>query len=119
MGDYFGKPAKQFVITPDHLTLLQRTYVSWDDCEFGAPGIDPKRPYGNSDVQQDICSILGWNKMNAGDEDCEYADRQLERASEIHKELKTVLQIVLSVGRVEPGEYVSTDDICNRTWVQD
>jgi hypothetical protein len=49
----------EFTVTEDHLKLLRRAYIGWDDCEFGAPGIDPKRPYGNSDVIGDIAEILG------------------------------------------------------------
>jgi hypothetical protein len=44
--------------TADHLTLLKRSEWSWDDCEFGAPAMDPKRPYGNSDVENDLAEIL-------------------------------------------------------------
>ena len=35
-------------------------FVDWNDCEYGAPTIDPKRPYGNSDVEHEIIAILGW-----------------------------------------------------------
>jgi hypothetical protein len=36
-------------------------YITWDDCEFGAPACDCKRPYGNSDVYGDMAEILGLN----------------------------------------------------------
>jgi len=32
----------------------------WYGCETGAPGLDCKRPYGNSDVEGDVCEILCW-----------------------------------------------------------
>lgn len=44
--------------TVDHLTLLKESCWSWDDCEFGAPSMDPKRPYGNSDVEDDLAEHL-------------------------------------------------------------
>ena len=44
--------------TPDHLTLLARSYWDWNDCEFGAASLDPKRPYGNSDVEDDLAELL-------------------------------------------------------------
>ena len=44
----------EFTVTEEHLKLLRRAYVDWEDCEFGAPAIDCKRPYGNSDVIADI-----------------------------------------------------------------
>ena len=42
--------------------------VQWRDCEYGAPEINPKRPYGNSSVELDICEILGW-KYDSENED--------------------------------------------------
>ena len=48
----------EFTVTDEHLKLLRGAYVGWDDCEFGAPAIDCKRPYGNSDVIADIAEIL-------------------------------------------------------------
>ena len=49
---------KRFTVTDEHLRLLRRAYVFWDETEFGAPGINAKRPYGNSDVYGDIAEIL-------------------------------------------------------------
>ena len=45
---------ERFEIKPEHLKLIRRFCIGWQDCEFGAPEIDPKRPYGNSDVIQDM-----------------------------------------------------------------
>lgn len=57
---------KKFEIKEEHLKLIKRMYVSWEDCEFGAPRIDCKRPYGNSDVYQDIIEILGLEEISEG-----------------------------------------------------
>jgi len=39
----------RFELTEQHLKLIRRMTVRYNDyCEFGAPEIDPKRPYGNS-----------------------------------------------------------------------
>ena len=35
---------KKFEVKLEHLKLLKRAYVRWEDCEFGAPSIDCKRP---------------------------------------------------------------------------
>lgn len=45
-------------ITPDHLTLLANAKWRMSDCEYGAPEIDGKRPYGNSGVEQDLEDLL-------------------------------------------------------------
>lgn len=82
----------QVTITEDHLKLLGHMYVDWDDCEYGAPAINPKRPYGNSDVPGDIAEILGWSY---DDEDEDAYDEIAERAHTIHHEMQEVLQIVV------------------------
>lgn len=44
--------------TADHVALLQSCYWDWNGDEFGAPSMDPKRPYGNSDVENDLAALL-------------------------------------------------------------
>ena len=73
---------------------MRRFQVGWQDCEYGAPEIDPKRPYGNSSVEEDIREILPKRPLN--DDDC----------LNLHKETLIALQIILSVGKFQPGNYV-------------
>ena len=50
------------VMRNNHLKLLATAVVGnlfVDNCEFGAIGIDPKRPFGNSHVEPDILEIIG------------------------------------------------------------
>lgn len=44
--------------TADHLALLARSAWNVNDAEFGSPSMDPKRPYGNSDVENDLEELL-------------------------------------------------------------
>jgi hypothetical protein len=44
----------RFTVTDEHLRLLRRARISWEEAEFGAPGINSKRPYGNSNVFADM-----------------------------------------------------------------
>lgn len=81
-----------FTLTSDHIKLLRRFIVGWQDCEFGAPEIDPKRPYGNSDVIEDIREILVK----------ELTDKE---ARNIHNETQIALQIILFTGKMKPGTY--------------
>ncbi len=121
---------KNFTVKKEHLLLLKKTWVSWDDCEFGAPEIDPKRPYGNSDVYQDMLEILGLKELKEGiyeftlnnkkwllkGEDkyniyLEGKDEEslLKELNKLHKELETTLQIVLSAQKFKPGRYIADD----------
>lgn len=58
--DKFARGMRGQVLKPtaDHVTLLARSYWRMSDCEFGAAEIDGKRPYGNSDVEDDLAEML-------------------------------------------------------------
>lgn len=78
----------EFLVTHDHIQLLLNSYVYWDDCEFGAPGIDPKRPFGNSDVEKDYEEITG--------KTFDYR---------VYKQLETCLQILIDNLSIHAGLY--------------
>lgn len=94
-----------FTVTEEHLKLLRRAYVSWDDCEFGAPEIDCKRPYGNSDVISDIGEILGYPENHWQDEDGNYYETVAGNFTQLHAETAVVLQIALATGKFKAGRY--------------
>lgn len=117
---------KVFKVEPVHLKLLRRACIDWDDSEFGAPCIDPKRPYGNSDICQDMIEILGLKTLKEGIYEFKLNGRKwllkgedkyniyLEGADEdelcnilleLHQDLEVVLQIVLVTGTFKPGNY--------------
>lgn len=117
---------QRFEVKPEHLKLIQRFCVGWQDCEFGAPEIDPKRPYGNSDVFQDMIKALGLNELKEGiyefelfgekwllkGEDkynlyLEGADEEklLELLEKLHKETEQVLQVCLTTQSFSVGIY--------------
>ena len=103
-----------FTLTHEHVALLRRMYVGWQDCEFGAPEIDPKRPYGNSSVAYDVAEILGLPREADGDLD----DAVRERCETLHFETGVALQIVLATGAFEIGEYGRTDFCDTRSWAK-
>ena len=95
-----------FTVTEDHLKLLRRAYVSWEDCEFGAPAIDCKRPYGNSDVLADIAEALEMPEAEAIMETGEISPELETAFTKLHAETAVVLQIALATGEFRPGHYV-------------
>lgn len=107
-----GNKELTFELTADHVKLLQKMYVGWNGAETGAPEIDPKRPYGNSDVEGDVADLLGWDR---GGRDGELSEEVEEAASKLHRETETALQIVLSAGSFEPGLY-SRETAWAREW---
>lgn len=100
--------SKTFLVTDDHLKLLTRTYFGYNDgCEFGAPEVDPKRPYGNSDVYGDIAEILG---IEPDGDDDSFTRKQKEDMLKTHTEMATVLQILAehATAGISPGRYEAT-----------
>lgn len=105
---------REFVLRENHLKLLKRMNITWWDAEFGAPCIDPKRPYGNSSVIADMAEILG-----IGGKNCPHCGELLEgldeeRLTNLHKEMETALQIVLSTQSFKAGTY--TADKYSNDW---
>jgi hypothetical protein len=101
-----------FTLTEKHLKLLRRMYVGWQDCETGAPEIDPKRPYGNSSVARDVAEILDeeYNEENGLSNESE------KELLKLHGQTETALQIVLVTGEFKPGEFEKTDEYGRRSW---
>src|SRR5215469_15447529 len=54
--------AREFTVTEDHLKLLRHLCdggLYWDPGEgYGVPWFNPKKPYGNSEVPQDVARIV-------------------------------------------------------------
>lgn len=104
----------EFELTEQHLRLLQKFNVEYDDAmEYGAPRVDPKRPYGSSDVAESIARILGWESMQT-DDGLAWPKGTADRAAEIHQTTAMALQIILRMQAFEPGFYVSDD--YGHTW---
>ena len=110
---------KDFTVTDEHLRLLRRAYVSWEDAEFGAPSIDPKRPYGNSNVYGDIAEILGLVDGAWQDEmEKDWPPPELEwRFLRLYVETAIALQIALATGEFRAGPYVRGSE--HNTWKRD
>ena len=113
--------AREFTVTEDHLKVLRhlcRGGLYWDPGEGfgGAPYFGCKKPYGNSNVPQDVAEIVG-----APDSDWEEADgvRQLRDEAEdrylrLHVESAIALKIALCTGEFRPGHYARSE-----AWIED
>lgn len=107
--------AVRFTLTAEHVALLQAAWVDWEDVEWGAPAIDPKRPYGNGDLDRDLYYALATPEARASVWDDDHGlpaglapdEWRLicERNRVLHRETETALQIVLRAGSFTPGVY--------------
>ena len=99
---------RTFELKPEHIKLLRNANVTWEDCEYGAPSIDCKRPYGNSYAEGDITEILGVELFVVDNYGGGYlSQEQVDYCRDIHRETETALQIILATGQFEPGKYVA------------
>ena len=91
-----------FLLKQEHINLLKNASIMWYNDEYGAPCIDPKRPYGNSNVSLDIAEILGWDIVNG-----EPSEEQKIAAYLLHHETHFALSIILDhIGEdLKLGEY--------------
>lgn len=121
-----------FRITDEHLKLLKEMNVGWNDCEFGAPQIDPKRPYGNSDGVDDVARVIGYKKTKERVEfdkedakeyddikeyleNCDWDQESYDYLRNLHKDMEIVLQIVLSTLSFKKGVY-QRDETYSSDW---
>ncbi|APU89005.1 hypothetical protein Rctr197k_222 [Virus Rctr197k] len=111
-SSFMGK--RYFTLTEEHVKLFAHAYTSWDPAEFGAPELDPKRPFGNSSVAHNVYEILGW-PYPSEEEDSDFFGND-ERARKIVRELETALAVVLRTGAFVPGVYEADGYNSNWTW---
>ena len=106
----------EFTVTEDHLKLLRHIHLYWDYGEgYGAPAINPKRPYVDSYVERSIAEILDapdgdWE----WDEEGEFLDltpEAREHFTRLHVETMIVLHVTLAAGELRPGRYIRDDVI--------
>jgi hypothetical protein len=102
---------KEFTVTDEHLRLLRHAHVFWDEAEFGAPSVNPKRPYGNSNVYQDIAEILDVPEGEWEDEGRDWTLDTEWRFLRLHVETAIALQIALATGEFRAGRYVRDDEM--------
>lgn len=117
-----------FELKQTHLDLLKETSIGWNDCEFGAPEIDPKRPYGNSSGVDDVAEVLKIKKTKENvdnydkNDSKEYDDKDeylsgldwnqetYDYLNDVHKETQIALQIILHCQTFQLGKYIKLDD---------
>lgn len=107
----------EFELKQEHITLLRNAYVGWQDCETGAPEIDPKRPYGNSYILGDIVEILGEETPDEDNEQYEaWRKTRGQELMKLHYETATALQVVLATESFKPGKFQRKERYDTTSW---
>lgn len=100
---------KIFTLTEEHIKLISHFNIGWGYDEWGAPQVDPKRPYGNGDYIKDMAEILGIKPDFEKDEEIYFSTETDERLETLHRELETALKIVLENKTFKPGEFFKNE----------
>lgn len=112
MDDAYGEQIRaadrltEFEIADTHLALLRRACITWRGPEFGAPAIDPKRPYGTSSVVHSIAEIVepGFADWDYDVQEA-YLDQEHYALTLTHIETGVALQIILQFGEFGTGRF--------------
>ena len=120
-------------LTQEQVNLIRHMHFDWaPGSEIGyegGPCINPKRPFGNSNIEGDVWEIVDprpWDEMHKEDEDEDEEvawerQEQEQRAAfdRWYRTLGHALQVVLSSGSFEPGIYSCPKYTCSYRRVTD
>lgn len=112
-----------FRLKPEHIKLLQKSYIDWWGAEAGSAVIDCKRPYGNGDHLKDMCEILNIKRkldvrQTAESGDVYYDEKQEESLLDLHRQTEGALEVILRSKSFKPGLYEADVDEKNWKWVK-
>jgi hypothetical protein len=95
----------EFEVKQDHITLFKKFYWS-DNCgyDLAVPGVDTKRPLGDSDIEKSFDKTLG-------------RPITINEAKKLMKEMITVMEIIQAELKLETGKY-KTECEYKREWVR-
>lgn len=101
-----------FDLTEEHVKLMKRLNIKWirDDSYLGHIEIDAKRPYGNSDIEDDIAKIIGLKLLTNQYDEVEMSKEQYVQVRKLHEEVKFALEILVVSGKAELGKYTRKDN---------
>lgn len=108
-----------FEITENHLKLAKQLYWEWEsDAYSGYPAVNCKRPYGNSDVYDDVAEIIGLEKVEGDEGEMHWPKGTRIICKRFHEEMATAMQIFTCTLSFESGIYIKKDAYCARSWIK-
>lgn len=99
---------REFEVADHHIALARHANMTWHaDGSSGGPGLDRKRPYGNSDWHEDVAEMVEGAFLNAMGPGArqDYIEANAERWERLHAETAIAIQVILHTGQFEPGLY--------------
>ena len=106
-----AKKQTEFALTTDHIKLLQASWVIWNEDDGQAAAIDPKKPCGDSGIEENVYEVLTGKYPEDG-----LTEKWVKHARKVHRETATALQIILKTGSFVPGKYKLKDEYDTTSW---
>lgn len=106
-GSYRTREGSVVTVTPEQLKL-QRHFNFVDGIERGTTGIDPKRPYGDSECWElDMADALGEEPLGDEDTACEesFTPEQRQRFHSLHASMLGFVRALLAHGTLKLRRY--------------
>jgi hypothetical protein len=105
MGKQQGQDSAIFTLKEELIKMIEnlnfRVYAATEYDDRYIPGIDRKRPFGNSGVTGDVLEILG----RECDEEGEFREEDIDEAENLLIELPLALTVVVENKTFTPGDY--------------
>lgn len=109
MAERITRDTITFQLRQEHLALLEHVNIRWSNVEYGGPGVDEKRPFGNSGsgyIEREICEYLGLDPISEDRHGAPiYDEDERHDAVQRYEELDTALQIILTCQTFTPGVF--------------
>lgn len=107
------KEKQYFTLTENHIKLIRNLWIE----DYGeGPTVDPRRPYGNSDIEKDIVRILELPTFTDRYGEESFTEETSNNAIQYHREMVRALQIMCTLSDIKPGIYRQVEEWDSRSW---
>lgn len=98
----------RFTVTKEHIKLARNIVFDWNDSEelpLGRLMMDRRRPYGDSDIPRSVADAIGLKGVEVSSGEIFLTSKQEDYCIKLHREMETVMQIIVDIGKFKEGEY--------------
>ncbi len=127
MGYFEDEPERrEMIVEPEHIKLLRGLHWRWNSGNSGyagGPYVDSLHPYGSGQAVWLAAQLLGLDHLTEHVQARYLTGKVLvlredvqRRIDRWHRELGLALEICISAGSFEPGEYRYNDSLARPAW---
>lgn len=97
---------RRLTVAQHHLAIIQRLNWTWSGGDYGAVGVDVKRPLGNSDLFDDVGDVLGLSPGVDQWGDPHWSEFERQTIAAAFAEACVAVEILSERLSLEPGQYI-------------